>query len=81
MKKTILAYILYCIEELDDEELSIKIIELADVIIAEADKDYDEILEYILILIYNHKGIILANKIKKLYSPIQLYIEDDKKDS
>lgn len=81
MKKTILSYLLACIEELNDEELAIKVLELADVIIAEADKDYDEVLEYILILIYNYKGKELATKIKRLYSPIQLYIEDDKTNS
>lgn len=81
MKKTILAYILSCIEELNDEELSIKILELSDVITEELNKEQDEVLEYILILIYNYNGSFLSTKIKRLYNPIKLYIEDDKTNS
>jgi hypothetical protein len=76
MRKTILSYILTCIEECSDEELYHQIIELEETITKVLLEEEDDFLEYIIVMIYTADKTILPIKLRKLYSHIVQLVEE-----
>jgi hypothetical protein len=78
MRKTIIAYILTCIEEIDDlEELGAKIREMEEVIEKELDRQADFLMNllFIYILLFD-SNIILGLETKKIYKDINRFFNE-----
>jgi hypothetical protein len=78
MRKTIIAYILTCIEEIDDlEELGAKIREMEHVIEQELDRQADFLMNllFIYILLFD-SNIILGLETKKIYKDINRFFNE-----
>jgi hypothetical protein len=78
MRKTIIAYILTCIEELEDlEELGIKIREMELVIEKELDHQTDDLLNvlFLYILLFD-SNLQLGHETKKIYKEIKYFFDE-----
>ena len=78
MRKTIIAYILTCIEEIEDlEELGAKIRGMEMVIETELDHQTDDLLNvlFLYILLFD-SDIQLGHEIKKLYKEIKYFFDE-----
>ena len=82
MRKTIIAYLLTCIEELtDDKELGLEILSLEDVIFAELEKNSDPLLNilFIYIIITEHGYFDeerLGFETRNLYNEIKYFFDE-----
>ena len=77
MRRTIIAYILNCIEEIEDlSELGNKLRDLEEVIQKELDSKKDELLSvlFLYILLYEN-DIKLGHEVKNLYNEIKYLYE------
>jgi len=78
MRKTIIAYILTCIEEIDDlEELGAKIREMEEVIEKELDRQADFLMNllFVYILLFD-SNIKLGLETKKIYKDINHFFNE-----
>jgi hypothetical protein len=78
MRKTIIAHILNCIEEIEDiEELGLKIREMEEVIEKELDRQKDDLLTilFFYILLFD-SNIILGLETKKIYNEIKYFFDE-----
>jgi hypothetical protein len=78
MRKTIIAYILTCIEEIEDlDELGLKIREMEEVIEKELDRQKDDLLNvlFLYILLFD-SNIILGLETKKIYKEIKYFFDE-----
>jgi hypothetical protein len=78
MRKTILAYILSCIEEIEDlDKLGEQIRSLEEVIEKELDKEKDDLLGVIFfyILLFD-SNIMLGLETKKIYNEINYFFNE-----
>jgi hypothetical protein len=78
MRKTIIAYILTCIEEIEDlHELGLKIREMEEVIEKELDRQTDDLLNvlFLYILLFDI-NIQLGHETKKLYKEIKYFFDE-----
>jgi hypothetical protein len=78
MRKTIIAYILTCIEEIEDlHELGLKIREMEEVIEKELDRQTDDLLNvlFLYILLFD-VNIQLGHETKKLYKEIKYFFDE-----
>ena len=78
MRKTIIAYILTCIEEIEDlEELGTKVRALELVIEEELNKKTDDLLNvlFLYILLFEN-DIHLGYQVKKLYKEIKYFFDE-----
>jgi hypothetical protein len=78
MRKTIIAYILTCIEEIEDlDELGLKIREMEEVIEKELDRQTDDLLNvlFLYILLFD-SNIILGLETKKIYKEIKYFFDE-----
>jgi len=78
MRKTIIAYILTCIEEIEDlEELGLKIREMEEVIEKELDRQKDDLLHvlFFYILLFD-SNLILGLETKKIYNEIKYFFDE-----
>ena len=78
MRKTIIAYILTCIEEIEDlHELGLKIREMEEVIEKELDRETDDLLNvlFLYILLFD-VNIQLGHETKKLYKEIKYFFDE-----
>lgn len=76
MKKTILAYILSCIEEIeDDKELGSLIRNLQDVIFKELQKKEDSVLNVIFVYINIFNNQDLGFQTRDLYNEIKYFFD------
>jgi hypothetical protein len=78
MRKTIIAYILTCIEEIEDlDELGFKIREMEEVIEKELDRQTDDLLNvlFLYILLFD-MNIQLGLETKKLYKEIKYFFDE-----
>lgn len=84
MKKTILAYILSCIEEIpNDFDLGAQIRQLQDVLEKEADKDESDVLTQMLFvytIIYTN-DFQLGYEIRKIYNELKYFFDECKTDT
>ncbi len=78
MRKTIIAYILTCIEEIEDiHELGAKIREMESVIEEELDRQKDDLLNvlFLYILLFDN-DLILGLETKKIYKEIKYFFDE-----
>lgn len=84
MKKTILAYILSCIEEIKDNfDLGAEIRSLQDVLEKEADKNESDVLIQMLFvytIIYSN-DYQLGSEIRKIYNELKYFFDECKTDT